>query len=141
MPKEISAGAVVFRKNEEIKYLFLHKGAGGIYKESWTFPRGLVEAGEDEKDTVRREVKEETGITDLEFVPGFRETTSWFYRKEGKTVYKEAIFYLAETKTEKAKVSSEHIGYEWLNYEDALDRLTFKGPKEVLKKANSFLTK
>ena len=141
MPKEISAGAVVFRRDGEIKYLLLHKGEGGIYKENWTFPRGLVEKGEDEGQTAKREIEEETGIIDLKFVPGFRETTSWFYRREGKIIYKEAILYLAETKTEEVKVSSEHLGYLWLNYEDALARSKFKGAKKVLEKANEFLMK
>lgn len=141
MPKEVAAGAVIFKRNGEIKYLFLHKGAGGIYRDSWNFPRGLVEVGEDTETTARREIGEETGITSLEFIPGFLEMTSWFYRREGKTIYKEAVFYLAETKEEKIKISSEHIGYEWLNYKDALGRLTFRGSKKVLQKANDFLLK
>jgi len=141
MPKEISAGAVIFRRDGEIKYLLLHKGAGGIYKDSWTFPRGLVEAGEDEERAARREIGEEAGITSLEFIPGFREVTSWFYRRDGKTIYKEAIFYLAETKIEEVKISSEHIGCLWLNFEDALTRSTFKGARKVLEKANEFLLK
>ena len=136
MPKEISAGAVVFRKNEEIKYLLLHYGAG-----HWDFPRGAIEQGEEEKQTVCREAVEETDIQDLKFVPDFREKIFWFYRKEGKTIYKEAIFYLAETKTEEIKISSEHIGYEWLPYEEALERITFKNSKKVLEKANEFLNK
>jgi bis(5'-nucleosidyl)-tetraphosphatase len=136
MPKELSAGAVVFKKNKEIKYLLLHYESG-----HWDFPRGAIERGEEEKETATRETREETAIADLKFIPGFREKISWFYRKEGKTIYKEAIFYLAETKTEEVKISFEHIGYTWLPYEEALKQVTFKNSKNVLEKAHAFLTK
>jgi len=46
---------------------------------------------------------------------------------------------LAETKTKDVKVSFEHLGYEWLTYQEALKKLTFKNAKEILKKANDYL--
>jgi 8-oxo-dGTP pyrophosphatase MutT (NUDIX family) len=136
MPKEVSAGAVIFRRNGETKYLLLHYESG-----HWDFPRGAIELGENEKETVVRETREETGITDLVFLPEFREKIFWFYKKEGKTIYKEAIFYLAETKTEKIILSSEHIGFAWMPYEESLKQTTFKNGKEVLRKAHDFLIK
>ena len=134
MPKEISAGAVVFRQNKEVKYLLLNYEAG-----HWDFPKGHIEKGEEEKETVKREVEEETGISKISFIEGFKEKIKYFYRREGQTIYKEVVFYLVETKESKIKISFEHIGYEWLDYEDALKRLTFKNAKEILKKAHSFL--
>lgn len=134
MPREISAGAVLFRHNQEIKYLLLHYESG-----HWDFPRGGIEKGESEEETARREIWEETGIEDLEFIPGFREKTFWFYRREEETIYKEAIFLLAQTKTEEVKLSFEHKGYKWLNYEEAEKQLTFKNGKVILEKANKFL--
>ncbi|MBW2984716.1 NUDIX domain-containing protein [Candidatus Woesearchaeota archaeon] len=136
MPKEVSAGAVVFRRDKGIKYLILHYEA-----KHWDFPKGNVEAGEEEKATVKREVEEETGIKEINFVEGFEEKISYFYKKEGQTIYKEVVFYLAETKEKEVKLSFEHIGYEWLDYEKALERLTFKNAKQILEKANKFLTK
>lgn len=135
MPSEISAGAVVFRKEQEIKYLLLCYGAG-----HWDFPKGHVEKGEEEKETIIREVKEETSITEINFAEGFKEKIKYFYRREGKLISKEVVFYLAETKQEEVKLSFEHIGYEWLNYEDALAKITFKNSKEILKRANEFLS-
>ena len=134
MPKEISAGAVVFRQNKEVKYLLLNYEAG-----HWDFPKGHIEKGEEEKETVKREVEEETGISKISFIEGFKEKIKYFYRREGQTIYKEVVFYLVETKESKIKISFEHIGYEWLAYEDALKQLTFKNAKEILKKAHSFL--
>lgn len=136
MPKEISAGAVIFRRNGEIKYLLLRYESG-----HWDFPRGAIELGEKEEDTVVREAKEETGISDLVFFPNFREKIFWFYKKEGRTIYKEAIFYLAETKMEEVKLSDEHIDFKWLTYERAMDQITFPNGKKVLEKAHKFLNK
>ena len=135
MPKELSCGAVIFRRtNSEIKYLLLHYGMG-----HWGFVKGHVEKGESEIDTVVRETKEETGITDLRFIPGFREKITYFYRMNGKTNFKRVIFFLAETRTSDVKLSFEHVGYDWLSFEDAYQRLTFKNSKEVLAKAHKFL--
>jgi len=138
MPVERSAGAIVFRKNKELKYLLLHY-SGTTGEDYWSFPKGHIEEKESEKETVIREIKEETGITDIKFIDGFKEKISYFYKKENKTIYKEVFFFLAETETKEIKISYEHIGYEWLNFEDALARLKFKNDKEVFIKAHKFL--
>jgi 8-oxo-dGTP pyrophosphatase MutT (NUDIX family) len=145
MPKETSAGAVVFRKqNNEIYYLLLHYEAG-----HWGFPKGHIEKGESEEKAARREVKEETGLEDIKIIKGFKEYIKYIFRdiyglkeeekKKAPWIFKIVIYYLAETKTKEIKISFEHIGYEWLPYEEALKRLTFKNAKEILTKANKFL--
>ena len=136
MPKEVSAGAVIFRRDGEIKYLLLRYESG-----HWDFPRGGIELGEKEEETIVREAKEETEITDLIFLPNFREKIFWFYKKDGRTIYKEAIFYLAETKTAEVKLSHEHIDFKWLPYAEAMEQITFPNGKKVLEKANEFLNK
>jgi bis(5'-nucleosidyl)-tetraphosphatase len=134
MLTENSCGAVVFLRGAEVRYLVLHYEAG-----HWDFVKGNVEPGESERETVLRELKEETGIVDAKFIDGFREKISYFYRRQGLTVYKEVVFLLMEAYTEKVTLSFEHIGYEWLRYQEALNRLTFKNARNVLKKANEFL--
>jgi len=135
---EKSTGAVIFRKEGDIiKYLLLHYPGGSKTAESyWDFPKGHVEKGETEGRAMRREVFEETGIRDLELVPKFRETIKYFFKWEGKTVFKIVVFYLGETKEENIKISSEHMGYKWLEYEDAMKGLTFDNAKNILKRAN-----
>jgi 8-oxo-dGTP pyrophosphatase MutT (NUDIX family) len=140
MPREFSVGAIIIRKERGIKFLLLYKKAHGIYKEGWYFTRGLIEKGEEEEETIRREIKEETGIEDLFFVKGFKEKVHWFYRNEKKeTVYKEASYRLAETRTEKVKLSGEHDDHGWYSYDVALTKLKFKNDKDVLKKVKEFL--
>jgi len=126
----------VFKKNGGVEYLLLHYEAG-----HWDYVKGQVEPEESEKDTVFRELKEETGITNACFFEGFREEISYFYRREGRTVYKEVIFFLIETEDSNVKLSYEHVGYEWLSYEKAMAKLTFANAKKVLAKAHEFLGK
>ncbi len=138
MAKEKSCGAVVFKsqKDGSVKYLLLHYEAG-----HWDFPKGNQEKNEKEEQTADREVKEETGIEDFEFVDGFKETIKYFYKKGEETVYKEVAFFLAQSATEEVKLSKEHIGYAWVSYEHAYKKLTFNNSKELLGKANQFLYK
>jgi 8-oxo-dGTP pyrophosphatase MutT (NUDIX family) len=134
LPSERSCGAVVFTRDGELKYLLLHYEAG-----HWDFVKGHIEGSESELQTLRREIQEETGLNDVKLIEGFRERISYFYQRKGRTVFKEVIFYLVESPTETVKISSEHVGYDWLSYEDAQRRLTYHNAKDILKKANSFL--
>ncbi len=135
MPLERSAGAVVFRKEDNIYYyLLLHHQAG-----HWAFPKGNIEKGEKLEETVVREIEEETGIKDIRFIEGFKETIKYFYKRDGKNIFKTVVFFLAETKTKTVKISWEHTDFEWLNFEKALERLTFQNARNVLKKAEQFL--
>ena len=136
MPSEKSCGAVVFKRNGNRKYLLLHYEGG-----HWDFVKGHVERNETETDTVRRETEEETGLTDLTFIEGYRQPISYYYKRAGKTVYKEVVFFLVETGTNAVRLSREHVGFDWLTYERAIERLTYKNAKETLRKAHEFLEK
>jgi 8-oxo-dGTP pyrophosphatase MutT (NUDIX family) len=111
----MSAGIVLVRRETEgWKYLFLR-----AYKD-WDFPKGIVEATEDPKMTAMREVKEETGISHLNFRWGdvFKESSPYYSR--GKKI---ARYYLAETLQSDVTFSvnpeigkPEHHEYRWLSY-------------------------
>ena len=132
---ERSAGTVIFVKEKpEIKFLLLHYEAG-----HWSFPKGNIEKGETELLTAQREVKEETGIEDAQFFDGFKETINYYYKREGKTIFKEVIFFLAQAFNEKVEISDEHIGYAWLTYDKALEKITYENDKNVLKKSMEYV--
>ncbi|MCL2135550.1 MAG: NUDIX domain-containing protein [Candidatus Bathyarchaeota archaeon] len=135
MLSEKSCGALVYlRQQSDFLYLLLRYEAG-----HWDFVKGNVEINESEKETVVRELREETGITDAQFIGTFREKIEYYYRRQGKTIRKEVVFYLMETNTELVTISFEHIDSIWLNYEQAMEKLTFKSAKVLLKKVNEFL--
>lgn len=126
----------MFRKNGGVKFLLLHYGAG-----HWDYVKGQVEPDESEQDTVMRELREETSITEARFIEGFREEISYFYRRDGKLVHKQVVFFLVQAQSSEVRLSYEHVGYEWLGFEEALKRLTFTTAKNILKKANEHLEK
>ena len=129
MKKERSAGAVVFRKDKEPKYLLLHYELG-----HWDFPKGHIAGKETEIEALKREVEEETGITDIEIVPNFKEKIEYYYKLKGELIHKEVIFYLTKTKKEDVKISFEHIGFIWLAYDRAIKKNTFSKIQEKKKK-------
>jgi 8-oxo-dGTP pyrophosphatase MutT (NUDIX family) len=133
MPPEKSCGAVIFMQNTG-KYLLLHYEGG-----HWDFVKGHMEGSETEKETVLRETQEEVGITDLSFIEGFRHRIGYYYRRAGRTVFKEVIFYLLESDTDAVRLSREHVGYDWLPYDKAYARLTYKNAKDTLEKARAYL--
>jgi 8-oxo-dGTP pyrophosphatase MutT (NUDIX family) len=134
MKRERSAGAIVFIKEKEPIYLLLHYEEG-----HWDFPKGHIEEKETDTETVKREVEEETGIKDIEILPNFKEKMQYYFKFKKELISKEVAFYLAKTRTKKIKLSFEHIGFKWLTYDKAIEQLTYKNAKEILKKANDFL--
>lgn len=142
MPVERSAGAVIYKKEKnKIYYLLLHYPGVShrANKDYWDFPKGHIEKGENEIDTVKREIKEETGLDDIKIIEGFKEKIKYFFRWQGKKILKFVSFYLVKTQEKDIKISFEHTGFAWLPYEKALERLTFDNAKEILKKAHDFL--
>ncbi|MGA2877152.1 MAG: NUDIX domain-containing protein [Nitrososphaerales archaeon] len=137
MIREKSCGAVIFMKKDDVaKYLLLNYAAG-----HWDFVKGNVEVNESEQQTVVRELREETSITEAQFINAFRESIAYFYRRQGMTVHKEVVFFIMEAFTDKVELSFEHVGYIWLDYKHALEKLSFKNSKDVLQKAHDFLKK
>lgn len=102
----------------------------------WDFVKGKIEKGETLHQTAVRETKEETGISDLEFVEGFEEKINYNFQFDGELIQKEVIFFLAKTKTDTVNVSHEHLDYTWLDYENALEKVTYQNAKDILSKAN-----
>ncbi|MEK6856818.1 MAG: NUDIX domain-containing protein [Nanoarchaeota archaeon] len=134
MTKESSAGMIVYNPKLS-KFLLLEDSS------HWGFAKGGIETGEDEGKAAKRELKEETGIDNFKLVNNFLEKINYYYKKEGKTVYKEVVFFLVLTETEDVKISEEHKNYKWCSYEEAHKLIGFKNTRQVLKKANDYIMK
>ena len=68
-----SAGAIVYRRPaKDIVYLLLFQSES----QTWSFPKGHMEAFETEQETVNREIHEETGLA-LSLHPEFREEIAY----------------------------------------------------------------
>ena len=133
---ERSAGAVIFsiKETKSIIYLLLQYSAG-----HWDFSKGNIEDSEDEFQAACREIREETGIENVEFLDGFKGKVEYYYRREHELVHKQVVFFLAKTDSQKIILSNEHIAYLWDDYDNALAKLTYKSAKDILVQAQNFL--
>lgn len=133
---ERSAGFVVFHVDSAAKartYLLLD------YGHYWDYPKGHVEPGEDDLTAATRELVEETGITRIDVLPGFRKEMTYFFRAKGKLVRKTVVFFLARTSQTEITISHEHEAGEFLPFDRALSRLKYPNSKELLRAAEAFL--
>ena len=128
MIEAISAGIILVNENgSEKQFLLLNYPTG-----HWDFIKGGIEDGESLQQTAIRETREETGITDIEFIEGFKEEIEYFFRAENQNVHKKVIFFLAKTNSKNVILSHEHLDSVWLNYNDALKKLTYDNAINLL---------
>ena len=135
MKKETSAGIILYcEKYDERQFLLLQYPGG-----HWDFVKGKMEEGETPHETALRETKEETGISNVEFLNGFKEEIEYYFRADNQDIHKKVIFFLGKTKTEEVILSHEHLDFIWLDYSNALNKITYKNAKDLLKKSKEFL--
>jgi len=153
MPKlfafEKSVGGVVFRRQDEkILYLLL------CYRSwQWDFPKGHVEKNESEEQTLRREILEETGISDISILPKFRRGSWYFYRAKGNelkeriekgrgvNIFKRVALYCVQTKDREVKIDFESKDFAWLSFEEAYKKLGNDDSRRILRFANEAILK
>jgi len=135
MREQKSAGIVLFRNaSNKNEFLLLNYPQG-----HWDFVKGKVEQGETPYETASRETKEETGISDIEFIDGFEENIEYNFKFKHEDVHKKVIFFIAKTDIKKIRLSHEHNDYLWSGYSESLKKITYQGSKNILIKANEFL--
>ena len=134
MKEEVTAGIILFNEVKERKFLLLNYPS-----KHWDFVKGKMEKGETFHETALRETNEETGITDVEFLDGFKQEIEYYFRADNQDIHKKVIFFLGKTKTSDVMLSHEHLDFMWLDYEDALKKITYNNAKNLLKKSSEFL--
>ena len=136
---ERSAGFLIVHRRpgtpDELRFLLLD------YGRHWDFAKGHVHKGESDFDAAVRELREETGITEISPVPDFQQEIVYFFRSgRHGLIRKTVVFFLAEVTKADVILSEEHVGFEFLPYEQALKRATFAAAKELLRAAHDRLT-
>lgn len=131
-----SAGLVLFRVEEGVVHYLLLQYIGG----HWDFPKGKREAGETIEQTALRELKEETGMN-ATIHRGFCESLSYIFTDfDRQRTQKRVDFLIGETTEQEVVLSDEHIGFVWLRYELAVQKLTYPNAKKILYKAHHTIT-
>ena len=133
LKKQTSAGGVIFKKNDNSFQIILISVRNG---KAWCLPKGIVDKGETTEEAALREVSEETGLTGR-IIDKLGDINYWYYIKEEnikcrKTVY----FYLMEyISGDTADHDIEVDEAVWFSFETALEKVSFKGDRNIIEKA------
>tara|TARA_B100001750_G_C15494720_1_gene593438 strand:- start:14 stop:457 length:444 start_codon:yes stop_codon:yes gene_type:complete len=133
--REKSVGCVTFYLKENQRYYLLLRYTA----DHWGLVKGHVETNETEKQTLTREIYEETKLEEFEIIPNFKESDTYTYSRNNQKFDKLVIYYLVKSNNFNIIISNEHKEYIWLKYEEAIDRMTYKNTKVILKKAETLL--
>jgi len=132
--REFSSGGIVLKEEKKGVSILLIKDSYG----RWAWPKGKIDKGEKAASAALREVKEETGLEGLDLI-GELGRTEYFYKREGKLIFKTVFFYLMLLKgRSELKIQRDEIqDGRWLDVKSAQKLLNYKGARELLENALS----
>ncbi|AIC15009.1 putative NUDIX hydrolase [Nitrososphaera viennensis EN76] len=126
---EQSVGAVIkFMPEDTAAEFLLLRNRRGF----WGFPQGHKEKGETDIQTLVREVKEETGISEIKVHMYIGKITYSYFKGDGMRSEKQVSFYFATTSTREIKISEEHADSRWATLKDAFSLLDHAKLRQIL---------
>ena len=135
---QVSSGGVIFRRTmgNDVEIALVAVKDGKV----WSLPKGIVEKGEEASETAVREVREETGLSGR-VVKKIGDISYWYYIKEDNAKCRKTVhFYLLEyTGGSTSDHNWEVDEAEWFPINDAFEKLSYKGDKEIVRKAKEML--
>jgi 8-oxo-dGTP pyrophosphatase MutT (NUDIX family) len=133
---ERSAGGVVIRRRDGEAHVLLILDP---YRK-WGLPKGHLEEGEGEPEAALREVREETGLTELVLGPDLGEI-DWTFRRLGRRVHKFCRFFLmhAPAGDTRPELSEGITECRWLPVDQAVEKVTYDNAREVILKARKLV--
>jgi 8-oxo-dGTP pyrophosphatase MutT (NUDIX family) len=122
--RETTSGGVVFRKHPntgELQILLMQDA-----KNRWTIPKGHVEPGEEPGATAEREIREETGLQDMEVLVWLGKV-QFRYRRGHTLVLMSMHIWLVEGKGNTDKLHPEDWlnDIKWLPASEAVDKIAY----------------
>lgn len=127
------AGAIIINKN---KILLIRRSKKDNWPMIWEFPRGRVKKGEDVREGLLREVKEETGLNVkiLNFVDKYI-----YIADEGKRISTQYNFLCEMTdENQPVKISFEHDDFMWV---ESVGQIELLVPSEMKKSISKVLNR
>ena len=108
----VSQKAVIFGPDGKILAI-RRSDTHPLRPKGWDIPGGDLEFGEDAKEGMRREIREETGleVNDLKVI----DALSWSNERGEFWV---TIYYAAKANTDRVKLSWEHDDFRWVTLDE-----------------------
>src|SRR6476469_5076920 len=124
---EISAGGIVYYRDAAGIHILMVADALG----RWSFPKGLVQPGEEPPAAALREIAEETGVAgQLEMELG---ASHYMYRRSRALVSKTVHFFLVHAEPTVPRPQLEEVSdARWFPAAESLDRSAFPANTELL---------
>lgn len=139
---QLTIKAVIF--NKEGKILLLKRAKEGVRNAGkYDLPGGWLEEGESAEEVLKREIQEETSLTDIKIGALIR--FAEFRNEEGKISKFRGLRYLVNSNEEEVELNPrEHSDFKWLDIDKAIEKLdkkdSFEEEKmETLKEAKKYL--
>jgi 8-oxo-dGTP pyrophosphatase MutT (NUDIX family) len=121
--RETTSGGIVYRRNEKggLEILLMQDA-----KNRWTIPKGHVEPGEEPGATAEREIREETGLQDMEVLVWLGKV-NFRYRRAHTLVLMTMHIWLVKGKGDTDKLEPEEWlnDIKWLSAMDAVDKIAY----------------
>lgn len=135
MQREFSAGGIVINNKNQV-LLINNMAMRDPNKSYWGFPKGHIDPKESSKEAAIREVKEEVGL-EVEALEKIGDSKYIFTSPKTKEkIFKVVVMFLMKEKGGELQVLKEELlGAEWFSPKEALEKLSFKNDKDLLKKA------
>jgi 8-oxo-dGTP pyrophosphatase MutT (NUDIX family) len=131
---EFSAGGVVVSDGRVITIVPVKRAADG--SRVLALPKGHLDGDETPEEAARREVAEETGV-DAELVQQLGDV-AYRYDRRGRPINKVVRFYLfAYRSGDVADHDHEIAEASWMPLQQAAERLTYAGEREMVRRALS----
>lgn len=121
--KETTSGGIVFRRRNSGVEILLIKDA----KNRWTIPKGHVEPGEEIGATAEREIREETGLAEMEVYSELGKV-NFRYRRLDTLVLMTMHIWLVEARGDSDKLDPEEYyaaGTKWFPALTAVDKIAY----------------
>jgi 8-oxo-dGTP pyrophosphatase MutT (NUDIX family) len=122
--RETTSGGIVFRKDPKdgtLEILLMQDA-----KNRWTIPKGHVEPGEETGATAEREIREETGLQDMEVLVWLGKV-NFRYRRGHALVLMTMHIWLVEGQGDTNQLETEEWinDIKWLKAMDAVDKIAY----------------
>ncbi|MCA1023670.1 NUDIX hydrolase [Halobacillus litoralis] len=121
---------VLIKRTESDDKVLLLKRDTSVLRDVWCYIGGGIEEGEKAWEAALREVKEETGITNLPLYSSNQ--FDKIYSPEENYIYIAPVFVGYVDESQKVNLNYEHSDYKWVSFKEACDTVSIPGNEEVL---------